>query len=85
VNLALVFRADVARGENRRTSQRPIDATARDANLRRVLDLPTVVRFFVPMDVLSLLGLNLDTEQMTAKKWKSCRAHRHHQPCRRSG
>jgi hypothetical protein len=29
--------------------------------------------------------VELDTEQMTPKKWKSCRAHRHHQPCRRSG
>jgi hypothetical protein len=29
--------------------------------------------------------VELDTEQMTPKKRKSCRAHWHHQPCRRSG
>jgi len=29
--------------------------------------------------------VELDTEQMTPKKRGLCRAHRHHQPCPRSG
>jgi hypothetical protein len=59
--------------------------TAPDANLRRVLDLPTVVRFFRAYGRPVVTRVELDTEQMTPTKWKSCRAHRHHQPCRRSG
>jgi hypothetical protein len=55
------------------------------SNLRRVLDLPTVARFFRAYGRPVVTRVELDTEQMTPKKWKSCRAHRHHQPYRRSG
>jgi hypothetical protein len=45
----------------------------------------TAVRFFRAYGRPVLTRVELDAEQMTPKKWKSCRAHRHPQPCRRSG
>ena len=59
--------------------------TAGRLPLQRVLDLPPVVRFLRAYGRPVVARVELDTEQMTPKKWKSCRAHRHHQPCRRSG
>jgi hypothetical protein len=66
------------------TSPTASNATAPDANLRRVLDQPTVVRFFRAYGRPVVTRVEFDTEQMTPKKWKSCRAQRHHRACRRS-
>jgi hypothetical protein len=65
---------------------RRLKQTSRDRLIEpEFLDLRTVVSFFRAYGRPVVTRVELDTEQMTPKKWKSCRAHRHHQPCRRSG